>query len=186
MSTTVAGRSLPGSRAGWWTAEELNVVLIIPTQVFLGFCKFSGTVSPHSCILPGTAGLWPMATAAVTLPQGLFPQTLIIQIAHLMSSEEASPGTWPQSTALGRGKTYGTLNSREIGFIVCRPLNHQASLPPQGRKGHYHPISCQQDTSPGLSQLEAPYSQHWALELRQKCWSAIQRLGNYGKENGKR
>jgi len=35
------------------------------------------TVSPHSaCILPSMAGFWAMTKVPVTMPHGLFPQTL--------------------------------------------------------------------------------------------------------------
>lgn len=166
-------------------------MLIIPTTeakptIFLGSCKFSEIVSPHSCILPGTAGLWPMATGPGTLPQGLFPQALIIQIAHLIVLWRGLTRHMATQHCTGKGKNLW--NTEQQGNLVyCL----QASKPPgmfssRGQKGHCSPISCQQDTSPGLSQLEAPYSQYWALALRQKCWSAIQRVGNHGKGNGKR
>lgn len=67
-------------------------MLIIPTpeaknhKYFLDLVNTSSeTVPPHSWILPGTAGLWPVATVPRTLPQGLFPQTLIkLNIAYLI------------------------------------------------------------------------------------------------------
>lgn len=162
--------------------------MLIPTTeakntLFLGSCKLSETVSPHSCTLPGTAGLYPMATV---LPQGLLPQALIIQIAHLTVLWRGPTRHMGTQCCTGKGKSLW--NTEQQGnWVYCL----QAPKPPgifssTGQEGHCHPISCQQDISPGLSQLEAPYSQHWALALRQKCWSAIQRVGKYGKGNGKR
>lgn len=152
-------------------------------KYFLDFVNaFSETVSPHTCILSGTAGLWPMATVPGTLPQGLFPKTLIIQTAHLTDLWRGHTRHMVTQYCTGKGKkTYATLNSKEIWFIVCRPLNYQASLAPQGRR----------DTTilyPASRTLVLDCLSWWLPTASTQIEMLIShpKGGNYGKGNGKR
>lgn len=92
------------------------------------------TVSPHSaCILPSTAGFWPMTKVRVTMPQGLFPQTLnypdCLFNFPLKKPQQSHRNTVADLCWEGE-KSDKTPNSNEIGFIFCTPLNHLSSSVP--------------------------------------------------------
>ena len=116
------------------------MTFIIPTTQAKKYFYFfdlinisSKTVSLHSaCTLPSTAGFWPMTKVAVTMPQGLFPQTLNypdclfnfpLKRPHQAHNTVADL-YWEEE------KSDKTLNSSEIVFIFCMPLNHQSSSAP--------------------------------------------------------
>lgn len=164
-------------------------MLIIPTteqktQVFLGPCKYilwkSFTsflhTAWHSRALAHGYSPWDSASRTIS-PNTDYPDC---------------PWKWPLkrphqalSTALGRGKTYGTLNNKENWFIAWRPLNHQTSLAPQGRRDTAIPYPASR--TPGLAcpSWRFPTASTQLLHSDRNADQPSKGLGTMEKEMGK-
>lgn len=120
------------------------------------------------------------------MSQGLFPQTLITQVAYLIFSEEASavPQEYSGWPPLGKRKIWPNTEKQQnwLDFL-------HAPRPPVAEATLYHVtrvptvVKSQPELHYPCYRLSTASAS--AFALRQKCWSCTQSVGNHGKANGK-